>query len=152
MRLSLLASLLVLSILISEAQGIRLKKGIVSAGHHKIHENNLIKTSNGGLGEVILCKVGHCSGNNIRKLMTKITSSTITTSKNDKNGGSTKAHDTISKGKLSSEELSGEEEKFSVDHSPVSEHREVAPERYPDIFDLAGMDYSSAKRKPPIHN
>uniref|UniRef100_A0A5B7API1 Uncharacterized protein n=1 Tax=Davidia involucrata TaxID=16924 RepID=A0A5B7API1_DAVIN len=151
MRLSLLVSLLLLSVLISEAQGIRLKKGFVSAGHHKIHEGTLIKTSNGGVGEVILCKDGHCSGN-IRKLMTKITSrTTITTSKNDKNGG-TKA-DPISKGKSSSsEELGREEEKFSVNSSPDSEHREATPEHYPDILDIAGMDYSSARRKPPIHN
>jgi len=26
------------------------------------------------------------------------------------------------------------------------------PETYPDILDIAGMDYSPAKRKPPIHN
>uniref|UniRef100_A0A5B7ARH7 Uncharacterized protein n=1 Tax=Davidia involucrata TaxID=16924 RepID=A0A5B7ARH7_DAVIN len=131
MKSSLLASLLLLSILISEAQGIRLKKGFVSAEQHKIHEGTLIKTNNGGVGEVILCKEGHCSGNS-RKLMTKTTSSTSTTSKNDKNGG--------------------EEENFSVSSSPVPKHREAAPERYPDILDIAGMDYSPARKKPPIHN
>ncbi|RWV85119.1 hypothetical protein BHE74_00024569 [Ensete ventricosum] len=26
------------------------------------------------------------------------------------------------------------------------------PPTYPDILDIAGMDYSPAKRKPPIHN
>ncbi|PKA47860.1 Putative clathrin assembly protein [Apostasia shenzhenica] len=31
-------------------------------------------------------------------------------------------------------------------------HWERSPETYPDMFDIAGMDYSPAKRKPPIHN
>ncbi|KAA8535271.1 hypothetical protein F0562_030274 [Nyssa sinensis] len=83
MKSSLLAFLLILSILISDAQGVGLKKGFVSVEQHKIHEGDLIKTSNGGVGEVILCKEGHCSGNS-RKLMAKTTSSissTTTTSK-----------------------------------------------------------------------
>lgn len=25
-------------------------------------------------------------------------------------------------------------------------------EHYPDVIDIAGMDYSPAKRRPPIHN
>lgn len=32
------------------------------------------------------------------------------------------------------------------------ENREIAHEHFPDIIDLAEMDYSPAKRKPPIHN
>lgn len=37
--------------------------------------------------------------------------------------------------------------------SPISEHRQSsAGEQCPDILDIAGMDYSPAKRKPPIHN
>ncbi|WOL15494.1 hypothetical protein Cni_G24275 [Canna indica] len=33
-------------------------------------------------------------------------------------------------------------------------HRATPPpvQTYPDIIDIAGMDYSPAKRKPPIHN
>ncbi|THU46755.1 hypothetical protein C4D60_Mb09t08230 [Musa balbisiana] len=26
------------------------------------------------------------------------------------------------------------------------------PQAYPDVVDIAGMDYSPANRKPPIHN
>ncbi|XP_059635231.1 uncharacterized protein LOC132277389 [Cornus florida] len=128
MRPSLLVSLLLLSILFYEAQGIRLKKEFASMELHKVHEGSVIKTSNGGVGEVILCKDGQCSGNS-RKLMTKTTSSTTTTSKNDKNGGN--------------KQLSS---------SSVSEHREATSEPYPDSLDIAGMDYALARRKPPIHN
>ncbi|KAK4374891.1 hypothetical protein RND71_005568 [Anisodus tanguticus] len=84
-----------------------------------------------------------------RKLMTKAnsTSSPITTTstKNIKNEGN-KAHDnTILKGQSSSEN-------FSVNSSPETGHRETSSEHYPDVLDLAGMDYSPAKRKPQIHN
>lgn len=68
-----------------------------------------------------------------------------------KNGGNNKAEPT-SKGKSSGGGHSEKEENFPVNTSPVSEHRDVAHERYPDIIDIAGMDYSPAKRKPPIHN
>ncbi|XP_020578613.1 uncharacterized protein LOC110023499 [Phalaenopsis equestris] len=29
---------------------------------------------------------------------------------------------------------------------------QTSPESYPDIYDIAGMDYSPAKKKSPIHN
>lgn len=34
----------------------------------------------------------------------------------------------------------------------TSEHRELHHEHYPDLVDIAEMDYSPARRKPPIHN
>lgn len=56
-------------------------------------------------------------------------------------------------GDKSRDEVAGrEEENFIVNASPVSEHPEASPEGYPDIIDIAGMDYSPARRKPPIHN
>ncbi|XP_059636552.1 uncharacterized protein LOC132278711 [Cornus florida] len=151
MRPSLLvSSLLLLSFLISQAQGIRLGKGFASFEHHKIHEGTLIRTSNGGVGDVILCKDGHYSGN-CRKLMTtKTTSSTINTSKTVNSGGN--RADPMSQGKSSSEQLGGKEENFSINPSPVTEHRQGSTEHYPDILDIAGMDYSPARRKTPIHN
>ena len=55
--------------------------------------------------------------------------------------------------KSSSEGLDGEVEKnLSVRSSPISSHSKAGPEHYPDILDIAGMDYSPAKRKPPVHN
>ncbi|CAL5374283.1 hypothetical protein CsSME_00007890 [Camellia sinensis var. sinensis] len=146
MRPSLLVSLLLFSILISDVQAIRLNKGFLPVGHDQIHV---------GVEVAIHCKDENCSGN-IRKLVSKANSNPTTTntattiSKNDKNGG-TKAG-SISTGKLNTNGLSEKEESFSVKSSPVSEHREASPEHYPDILDIAGMDYSPAKRKPPIHN
>lgn len=55
-------------------------------------------------------------------------------------------------GKLSTDVLGGKRESFSVDSSPDSNHREATPERYPDTLDIDEMDYSPARRKPPIHN
>lgn len=70
---------------------------------------------------------------------------------NEKNGEN--KDDTNSKGKSSSGEL-GEQENFMVKGRPASEvsqsHDHQA--QFPDIIDLAEMDYSPAKRKPPIHN
>ncbi|KAH7675048.1 hypothetical protein IHE45_08G113000 [Dioscorea alata] len=41
-------------------------------------------------------------------------------------------------------DLKGEEKQ---EHSTDHDHQ-----TYPDLLDIAGMDYSPAKRKPPIHN
>ena len=32
------------------------------------------------------------------------------------------------------------------------EEEEVTPHKYEDLIDVAQMDYSPAKRRPPIHN
>ncbi|CAK9145993.1 unnamed protein product [Ilex paraguariensis] len=134
MRPSLLVSLLLLSIFFYDAQGIRLEKGIFAAGKHKIQKEGVVE-------EVNSCTDGHCSGL-IRKLMAKTnsTSRTITTSKNGKNEGNRAGG------------LGGKEENLSVSSSPDSGHGESSPEHYPDSLDIAGMDYSLARRKAPIHN
>ena len=41
-------------------------------------------------------------------------------------------------------DLKGEKKE---EHSTDDDHQ-----TYPDLLDIAGMDYSPAKRKPPIHN
>ncbi|KAM0943473.1 putative protein GOLVEN 2 [Dioscorea sansibarensis] len=41
-------------------------------------------------------------------------------------------------------DLKGEKKQ---EHSTDDDHQ-----TYPDLLDIAGMDYSPAKRKPPIHN
>ncbi|XP_004242715.1 uncharacterized protein [Solanum lycopersicum] len=137
MKQVLLLSLLLLSTLVYEAQA----------------RNIPMLKENGDFGEVnIICKDNHCSssGRN-RKLMTKTTSTsspitTTTSTKNIKNEGNIKAHDTtILKGQSSSEN-------FSINSSPETGHRKTSSDRHPDVLDLAGMDYSPAKRKPPIHN
>ncbi|XP_062159942.1 uncharacterized protein LOC133867238 [Alnus glutinosa] len=133
MRPYLAVSLLLLCLLLSEAQGIRLDKMFMSSlGQQKQQEadgNALITKS------IDLCKDGHCSGKN-RKLIntasTTTTTTTTTTSKNEKNE---------------------EKENFSVNGKPTSEHHEIGHDHFPaDITDITEMDYSPAKRKPPIHN
>ncbi|KAM7511611.1 hypothetical protein LguiB_010486 [Lonicera macranthoides] len=142
MRLSLLVSVLLLSTLFCEAQGTDLVFSVKESGDLTIKRSN-----GGGVGEVTLCRDGQCSGQN-RKLMTKTTSTTTTTttttSKNDQKTEGNKS---------SSEGVDGEvEKKLYVRSPPVSSHSKASPEHSPDILDIAGMDYSPAKRKPPIHN
>lgn len=56
-------------------------------------------------------------------------------------------------GKLSTDELGGKHESSYVASSLDSnDHQEATPERYPEILDIDEMDYSQARRKPPIHN
>ncbi|GMY35730.1 hypothetical protein FCV25MIE_30972 [Fagus crenata] len=150
MRPYLAVSLLLLSLLLSEVQGIRLDKTFMSVGQQKVHEEGsaLTKNTESVHQEVILCKDGKCSGKN-RKLITTTISTTSTTSKNEKNEGN-KDDPTKSKGKSGNGEL-GEEESFKVKGRPTSEISHDQ-EHFPDIIDLAEMDYSPAKRKPPIHN
>ncbi|KAJ6699893.1 hypothetical protein OIU79_013024 [Salix purpurea] len=95
MRPSLVVSLLVLSFLLQQAQGIRLEKGFKQVGaDQKVQAEESTplkeKSNDGGvLGEAVLCKEGQCTGMN-RKLIAVTTSTssspTITTSKNEKNG------------------------------------------------------------------
>ncbi|KAL8037426.1 hypothetical protein ABFX02_11G039000 [Erythranthe guttata] len=56
--------------------------------------------------------------------------------------------------KIQNDEINGKrkEEKMSVKSSPTTTTEKRQPEMYPDILDIAGMDYSQARRKPPIHN
>ncbi|XP_011020257.1 PREDICTED: uncharacterized protein LOC105122695 isoform X2 [Populus euphratica] len=156
MRPSLVVSLLLLSFLLQQAQGIRLEKGFKQVGAQKVQAERspLKELSNDGgvLGEAILCKEGQCTGMN-RKLIavttTTSSSATITISKNEKNGEN-KA-DPISKGRSTNGEIVGENEKLSVNSSPNSEHR-VTKDHHEEITYLTEMDYSPARRKPPIHN
>ncbi|KAI7738968.1 hypothetical protein M8C21_018835 [Ambrosia artemisiifolia] len=75
-----------------------------------------------------------------RKLMTKAISS-ASTPKNYMNGGN--------KGNPQAE-IESTRENFTVRSS--SKHSKVVPPHYQDVIDLAGMDYSPARRKTPIHN
>ncbi|KAI3446826.1 hypothetical protein Pfo_003491 [Paulownia fortunei] len=148
MRSWMLISLLLLSVLIHEAQGIRLRKRNPSDRQHNIHKI-LQGRSNDGVEEIILCKGKHCSGR-IRKLIMTPISSTTTIAKNDKNEEN-KAHPK-SEGSSTNEKIARKAENLSVNSSSITEQRQPALETYPDILDIAGMDYSQARRKPPIHN
>ncbi|PIA45618.1 hypothetical protein AQUCO_01600084v1 [Aquilegia coerulea] len=162
LALFLLCSLVLFSLLV-EIQGIRLEPGldklVQQRGNHEEKKDRLFEVeSTGGVGnngfdaEVVLCKDGHCSGRSTRKLITKAPSAT-TTSKNVKSEG-TKVDPKMNHQPTTDHAHGhgGNEENFSVKSSPKPEHGEATTGRYPDIIDIAGMDYSPARRKPPIHN
>nr|XP_043628420.1 uncharacterized protein LOC122599883 [Erigeron canadensis] len=144
MKDSLIFSLLLLSIFFYEAQGIRLKELSTSASYN---QESITKSSweSKDDGSAVTSVVS--SGRN-RKLMTKTISSSPTTinEKNDQKANKSFAHEALTKeGIISPTTL--------VPKNSKHEKIEVSSELSPDaINDIAGMDYSPAKRKPPIHN
>ncbi|OMO88030.1 hypothetical protein CCACVL1_08584 [Corchorus capsularis] len=58
---------------------------------------------------------------------------------------------TSSKVKSGNQENGEKQEKLPVASPTTSQHQEVH-DHYADIMDIAEMDYSPARRKPPIHN
>ncbi|KAK8540689.1 hypothetical protein V6N13_027005 [Hibiscus sabdariffa] len=126
---------------------IRLEKSFKSSWHPKLHEEVFMKNSNRVLGEVVFCKEGHCTGNS-RKLLTATTATAASsTSSKSEDSGDNKAN-TSSKVKLGNQENGGKQEKVPVGSPTTSE----VHDQYADIMEIAEMDYSPAKRKPPIHN
>ncbi|KAL0286151.1 UNVERIFIED_CONTAM: hypothetical protein Sangu_2747300 [Sesamum angustifolium] len=105
--------------------------------------------SGDGVEEGFLCKGKHCSGR-IRKLIMASISTTPTTAKNDKNNNN-KTHTKI-EDSSPIEKIAKKDKNLSINLSAVTEQRQPDPETYPDTLDIAGMDYSQARRKPPIHN
>ncbi|KAE8713954.1 Detected protein of unknown function [Hibiscus syriacus] len=146
---SLAVSFMVLFIFLSSVQGIRLEKSFKSSWHPKLHEEAFMQSSNGVVGDVIFCKEGHCTGNS-RKLLTATTAiatSTSATGPKSEDSGDNKANPT-SKVKSGNQENGGKQEKVHVGSPTTSE----VHDQYADIMEIAEMDYSPAKRKPPIHN
>ncbi|KAL7137828.1 hypothetical protein ABFS83_10G119900 [Erythranthe nasuta] len=135
MRKWMLMFLLLLSILIHEAQGIRMSKGSAAVRQHSINE---VVDGKRNLNEGVNKSSGW-----IRKLITKIPiSRTSAISKNDGNA-ETKARPE-SKGSSTNENV-GRKEENSVSVNSSSK-------TYKEIVDIAGMDYSLARRKSPVHN
>ncbi|GMN47440.1 hypothetical protein TIFTF001_016619 [Ficus carica] len=55
-------------------------------------------------------------------------------------------------GKNKADPISNGEKGRTVNSLRTSEEQPDQFERYPDVVDLAEMDYSPARRKSPIHN
>lgn len=93
-----------------------------------------------------------------RKLLSETTDSTSATTSSSKNHQKIEGNSNEAKvnGKMNTSattkqrEDNGKRENFSVKSSPVQ--LEAAPKHYPYVLDIAGMDYSPARRKSPIHN
>ncbi|OIW19516.1 hypothetical protein TanjilG_06971 [Lupinus angustifolius] len=131
MRPSFVVSLLLLSLLIIKAQGIQPQK-------HYNGESAVLKTSNSDDEEAILCK-GNIKN---RKLVTTPVSTTYPISKN------------VNKGGNEVQPLVEANERKVNKFSTISKHDEdhQHKEQYPDLENITEMDYSPARRKPPIHN
>ncbi|KAK7411655.1 hypothetical protein VNO78_03090 [Psophocarpus tetragonolobus] len=146
MRPSFVSSLLLLCLFLTKAQGIRLEKGSFAAQKHKQdQESNLLKKINSDdYKEAILCEdEKYCTGKIKNwKLVTSSTSSYHDISKNVKNGGTEAKPPEI--GNKSNYKVNGEEREMLVNKNEEHSH-----EHYQDLVD---MDYSPAKKKPPIHN
>ncbi|KAL9154466.1 hypothetical protein ABFS82_10G116300 [Erythranthe guttata] len=137
MRKWMLMFLLLLSILIHEAQGIRMSKGSASAVRQ--HTINEVVHGKRNLNE----GVNNKSSGWIRKLITKIPiSRTAAISKNDGNA-ETKARPESKDSSINENVGRKEENSVSVNSSSKT---------YKEIVDIAGMDYSLARRKSPVHN
>lgn len=154
--------LLLLSLLLSQAQGIRLEKVFISVRqqNNNIHkeENTVVKRSNIAAADLAGEPSNIASSGSTRKLISATSPSSATsttTSKNEKNG----------REKRGGPEPKGENIKSTTPHggkngnvrakSPViSKQQEAAAahQHYPDLADMTEMDYSPARRKPPIHN
>ncbi|KAI3891450.1 hypothetical protein MKX03_020732, partial [Papaver bracteatum] len=132
---------------------IRLEKEVAqqySLVNQRIQEEQKSKLMEVDEEIVIICRDGHClssssSGMRTRKLLTKTTTTSPTS--------------TTKIGSKPSKKRSGKlhENKEKVDsieasHIPAEHGEDVGAAHYPDIIDIAGMDYTTARRKPPIHN
>ncbi|KAK8465919.1 hypothetical protein PHAVU_009G210216 [Phaseolus vulgaris] len=150
MKPSFVIYLLLLFLFLTDARGIRLEKGSFAAQQHKQHdqESNLLRRINSAAKkEAALCEdEQYCAGKiKFRKLGTSSTSSIRDISKNVKNEGNEaqgpEIDNTINyKGNWEGKEIF------------VNKQQEVSHENYLDLVDIAGMDYSPAKKNPPIHN
>ncbi|CAK8534512.1 unnamed protein product [Lathyrus sativus] len=136
MKLSFLVSLMLLSLFLSKAQGIRLEKGSFAAPQNKHDEErkSLKRNNNGDTDEeTVFCKDEHCTGKiKNRELFTSSSSALHAISKKVKTKGNDKANGRKVK-------------EFKVNKKQEEDVHE-------DLMDITDMDYSPARRKTPIHN
>ncbi|TXG60834.1 hypothetical protein EZV62_012197 [Acer yangbiense] len=148
-----LASLLALSLLITGAQGIRFKIGLLSFGHDHHHEpaeihelKKMMKTSH---------EDGSVIGESITGMIMNRKLITTTTTTSETNIGENKANPraSSSKSKSSSDDGESNSPPPATTNSEHSSDDEISHDQYHvDITDITEMDYSPARRKPPIHN
>ncbi|XP_009338406.1 uncharacterized protein LOC103930757 [Pyrus x bretschneideri] len=149
--------LLLLCLLLSQAQGIRLEKGFSSVRQQNKNiqeeENASMKRSNIAAAGLAGEPSNIASSGRTRKLISVTSpSSATTTSKNDKKGRKNRA-DSEPKGENVNSH-GGEDGNGKAKSPFVSKQQEAAAahQHYPDLADMTEMDYSPAKKKPPIHN
>ncbi|XP_014508231.1 uncharacterized protein LOC106767793 [Vigna radiata var. radiata] len=132
--------LLILSLLLAQTQGTRLGKVSLPVQQQKQQdeESTLLKRSNFDAEETVLCRDNECTGKlKNRKLVTTSISSTQSLPKDVEES---KAEDLVNGNTKNVNTLSSWNQK------------DVPEEHSHDLVEITEMDYSPAKRKPPIHN
>ncbi|RCV35690.1 hypothetical protein SEVIR_7G271500v4 [Setaria viridis] len=133
------AALLLLLLLATRAHGIRLDRQL----HEAINSKEMADPKSGD-GEASIADDsvkkhctpdGRCSGAKVKKAL---------------------AHaEATAEAKHQQVSSTGNGHTTTVDDAEAASQPRVARQRqqtYPDLMDIAGMDYSPATRKPPIHN
>ncbi|KAK2411812.1 hypothetical protein QL285_047057 [Trifolium repens] len=128
-----LVSLLILSLILTNAQGIRLGKESLTFKQQK------------HVGEATLCNdQEQCTGNiKNRKLVTTTISTTKSLSKNVKN------REDVAHTSVNGNTRNVNEEAKDIKVKSLSTTSKYLPE---DFVDITEMDYSPARKKSPIHN
>ncbi|WVZ21387.1 hypothetical protein V8G54_008709 [Vigna mungo] len=147
MKPSFVIFLLLFSLFLIQARGIRLEKRSFADHQHKQHdeESNLLKGINSAAKkDATLCEdEQYCAGKRkCRKLVTSSISANQDISKNVKNEGN---------------ETEAPENDNSRNYKVKWEGKEIFVNKQEEIsdmklVDIVGMDYSPAKKNPPIHN
>ncbi|CAN6269473.1 unnamed protein product [Urochloa humidicola] len=94
---------------------------------------------------------GRCSGGKVEKSLTHA-DETAEAKQQQQVSSTANAHNTAVDAEAAEAATQGSS---SRDASEAGASRRVSRQRqqiYPDLMDIAGMDYSPASRKPPIHN
>ncbi|OWM65960.1 uncharacterized protein LOC116199050 [Punica granatum] len=145
-------------LLVPQAQGIRLPK----VPDKSMDSSELIP---GELPDSVRYQDRHRAKGESRKLLTTATTTTTTTmttnrkanvyidelpvpSRSEGNKAATSKGKNVDGNEAGATSKGNTKEGFSVKSSTTAPKHE----HYPDIIDIAGMDYSPAKRKPPVHN
>ncbi|KAL6844050.1 hypothetical protein ACP4OV_025723 [Aristida adscensionis] len=158
MRTSVLAfASLLLLLLAATTHGIRMDRQL----HEAIHKKLEVGDSEAGQGQTAsiadqsvkkhCTPDGHCSGKVKRAAAAHAESAAATQQNSTAVNGHTAVDDeaTSSHAEATTSHGGSQEKEAAVATSRVARPRDTT---YPDMMDLAGMDYSPAARKPPIHN
>ncbi|KAL1553739.1 hypothetical protein AAHA92_14372 [Salvia divinorum] len=123
--------LLLLLLIIHQAQGMGvIRKGSVTDYSQQFMSHKTIEEKTDRDVDDIVWKSKHFSGRARKLMIASPIPTTETIAKNEKNTNKEKSGTKVT----------------------AAEQRLAADETYPGILDIAGMDYSQARRKPPIHN
>ncbi|KAJ6795042.1 uncharacterized protein M6B38_350865 [Iris pallida] len=132
-----MVSLIFLLVVVGTSQGIRFEEELIAAFRRIAHKESFIGGGEAAAGGAPCRDDGLCSSGRSRELREKalaMANSKIT-------DHWSKEKDVDRNSKSEAEKRKGQEKK---------EHEEE--QASPDVLDISGMDYSPARRKPPIHN